>query len=97
MTELMCNDKGEPIYDPTQEHLTSSDAMIIAVRRQLLDAVTNLHDHGKVPPNVDNVELDKVRAATLRLTIDADWKTESVAARQAVLGTPSAGDLPTIL
>jgi hypothetical protein len=93
----MCNDKGEPIYDRTQEHLTSSDAMIIAVRKQLLDAVTNLRDRGKVPPNVDNVELDKVRAATLRLPIDADWKTASEAARQAVLGKPSAGDLPTIL
>jgi hypothetical protein len=97
MTELMCNDKGEPIYDRTQEHLTSSDAMIVVVRKQLLDAVTNLRDRGKVPPNVDNVELDKVRAATLRLPIDADWKTASEAARQAVLGKPSAGDLPTIL
>jgi hypothetical protein len=60
-------------------------------------AVTNLRDAGKVPPNVDNVELDKVRAATLRLPIDADWKMASAAARQAVLGKPSAGDLPTIL
>jgi phthalate 4,5-dioxygenase len=97
MTELMCNDKGEPIYDRTQEHLTSSDAMIIAVRRQLLDAVTKLRDHGKAPPNVDNVALDKVRAATLRLPIDADGKTASGALRQAVLGEPSAADLPMIL
>ena len=97
MTELMCNDEGEPIYDRTQEHLTSSDAMIIAVRKQLLDAVTNLRDDGKAPPNVDNVELDKVRPATLRLPIDADWKIASEAARQAVLGKPSAADLPTIL
>ena len=50
-----------------------------------------------MPPNVDNVELDKVRAATLRLPIDADWKMASKAARQAVFGKPSAGDLPTIL
>jgi phenylpropionate dioxygenase-like ring-hydroxylating dioxygenase large terminal subunit len=97
MTELMCNDKGEPIYDRTQEHLTSSDAMIIAVRKQLLDAVTNLRDNGKVPPNVDNVELDKVRAATLRLPIDGDWKAASEAARRVANGKPSAGDLPTIL
>jgi hypothetical protein len=33
----------------------------------------------------------------LRLPIDADWKMASEAARQAVLGKPSAGDLPTIL
>jgi len=36
--------------------------MIIAVRKQLLDADTNLRDHGKGPPNVDNIELDKVRS-----------------------------------
>jgi len=97
MTELMCNDKGEPIYDRTQEHLTTSDAMIIAVRKQLLDAVTTLRDDGKAPPNVDHVELDKVRPATLRLPIDADWKMASEAARRVVLGKPSAADLPTIL
>ena len=71
--------------------------MIIAVRRQLLDAATNLRDHRKAPPNVDNVELDKVRPATLRLPIDADWQGASEAARQAVRGKPNAGDLPTIL
>ena len=61
------------------------------------DAVTNLRDHGKVPPNVDYVALDKVRAATLRLPIEADWKTASEIARRAMPGKASAGDLPTIL
>jgi len=71
--------------------------MIVAVRKQLLDAVMNLRDRSSVPPNVDNVELDKVRAATLRLPIDADWKAASEAARKVSIGRPSAGDLPTIL
>lgn len=56
-----------------------------------------LRADGKVPPNVDNVELDKIRAATLRLPIDADWKMASEAARQAVFGKPIAGDMPMIL
>jgi phthalate 4,5-dioxygenase len=55
MTELMCNERGEAIYDRTQEHLTSSDAMIIAVRKQLLAAVKKLRDTGEAPANVDGV------------------------------------------
>src|SRR6516165_2109910 len=47
MTELMCNDKGEPIYDCTLEHLTSSAAMIIAVRKQLLDGAAADRRRGK--------------------------------------------------
>jgi phthalate 4,5-dioxygenase oxygenase subunit len=94
MTELMCNERGEAIYDRTQEHLTSSDAMIIAVRKQLLDAVKNLRDTSEVPANVDDVGLDKVRPATLRLPIDADWKSASELARRAVAGKPSAAEVP---
>lgn len=38
--------------------------MVIAVRRQLLKAVRELQS-GTLPADVDNVELDRVRAATL--------------------------------
>ena len=94
MTELMCNDQGEPIYNRTQEHLTSSDAMIIAVRKQVLDAVKKLRDTDEVPANVDDVELDKVRPATLKLPIDADWRAASEIARRAIVGKPSAAEVP---
>ena len=97
MTELMCNNAGEPIYDRMQEHLTSSDAMIIAVRRQLLDAAKALRDKGEPPANVDCVELDQVRAASLKLPIDVDWKSASETARRATVGQPSAADVPLIL
>jgi phthalate 4,5-dioxygenase len=96
MTELMCNERGEAIYDRTQEHLTSSDAMIITVRKQLLDAAIKLRDTGEVPANVDHVELDKVRPATLKLPIDADWKLASEIARRAVAGKPSAAEVPRL-
>ena len=42
MTELMCDADGNPIYDRTQEHLGSSDQMVITVRRQLLQATLRL-------------------------------------------------------
>jgi phthalate 4,5-dioxygenase len=97
MTELMCNDDGEPIYERTQEHLGSSDAMVIAVRKQLLHAVLRLHDGGGVPANVDNVLLDRVRPASLRLPVDADWRTISEAARNADSGEPPAAEVPLIM
>jgi phenylpropionate dioxygenase-like ring-hydroxylating dioxygenase large terminal subunit len=96
MTELMCDADGNPIYDRTQEHLGSSDMMVIAVRRQLLQATLRLQDGGSPPANVDNVRLDRVRSATLRLPIDADWKTISEAARNSDSGRPPAADLPMI-
>ena len=94
MTELMCNADEEPIYDRTREHLGSSDAMVIAVRRQLLQAVLRLQDGGGVPANVDNVGLDRVRPASMRLAVDADWKTLSEAARNADSGQPPTADVP---
>jgi hypothetical protein len=88
---------GQPIYDRTQEHLGSSDAMVITVRKQLLHAVVRLHDRGGVPANVDNVRLDRVRSASLQLPVDADWRSISEAARNADSGQPPAADLPLIM
>ena len=96
MTELMCNADGEPIYDRTQEHLGSSDAMVIAVRRQLLQAVRRMQDGGSPPANVDNVRLDRVRSASLRLPVDADWRSISEPARSADSGCSPAADMPLI-
>ena len=50
-----------------------------------------------VSGNVDGVELDRVRAATLVLDEDADWKTISVVARNADSGLPPSADVPLIL
>src|SRR5579862_804865 len=97
MTELMCDADGNPIYDRTQEHLGSSDAMVITVRKQLLHAVVRLHDGGGVPANVEKVQLDRVRSASLRLPVGADWKTISEVGRNADSGQPPSADLPLIM
>ncbi len=97
MTELMCAPDGEPIYDRTQEHLGSSDQMVIAVRAQLVAAAKGLRDEGTVPPNVDDVSLDRVRSASLVLEPDADWRTLSADARRADSGAPIASDVPLII
>ncbi|MEZ5264207.1 MAG: hypothetical protein R2755_21075 [Acidimicrobiales bacterium] len=97
MTELMCGPGDEPLYDRTQEHLGSSDAMVIAVRRQLINAAKRLAETGEVPANVDGVDLDRVRAATLVLPEGADWKSISADGRNADSGLPPGADVPLIL
>src|SRR5882757_1103686 len=97
MTELMTNGKGEPIYDRTKEHLSVSDAMIVTVRRQLLNAATTLGDEGKVPANVDDVSLDKVRSASLRYPAGADWKSLRSDARCGQPGKASAAEVGLII
>ncbi|HJP68090.1 MAG TPA: hypothetical protein VJ846_04235, partial [Sphingomicrobium sp.] len=97
MTELMTNERGEPVYDRTKEHLSTSDAMIVAVRRQLVNAAIRLRDEGKSPANVDNVDLDRVRSASLKYPPGSDWKKLSEEARRAAPNTPAAAEVALIL
>ncbi|HMN83313.1 MAG TPA: hypothetical protein PKA20_25755, partial [Burkholderiaceae bacterium] len=81
----------------TKEHLSASDAMIVAVRRQLINAATRLRDEGKVPDNVDQVELDRVRSASLRYPAGADWRSLSAGARSVAENRPAAADVGLII
>jgi phenylpropionate dioxygenase-like ring-hydroxylating dioxygenase large terminal subunit len=93
MTELMTDDDGQPLYDRTKEHLSASDAMIVNVRRQLIEAAIRLRDHNEVPANVDDMEMSRIRCATLKLPQGADWKALSEEARAVQEGKPSRSDL----
>jgi hypothetical protein len=68
MTETM-----GPIYDRTQEHLGTTDAMVILVRRRLIDAAKALRERGVVPANVDDAELCRVRPASVLLPEGDSW------------------------
>jgi nitrite reductase/ring-hydroxylating ferredoxin subunit len=93
MTELMSNERGEVIYDRSHEHLGSLDVMVITVRRQLLRAVKAMRDNGVLPPNVDDVSLDRVRHATVILPQGADWAAETEALRDSEAGLPVAWEM----
>ena len=54
-----------PIYDRTQEHLGTTDAMVIRSRRKLLDSVRALRDQGVTPPGVEKPELYRMRSGGL--------------------------------
>jgi hypothetical protein len=58
----MAQETMGPIYDRTQEHLGTSDGMIIRTRRQLINHAKALRDQGTVPPGVDNPELYRMRS-----------------------------------
>lgn len=85
MTETM-----GPIYDRTREHLGTTDAMVIFVRRRLIDAAKALRDEGVVPANVDDTSLYRVRPASAILPEGESWITATEKARQSDAGVPIA-------
>jgi phthalate 4,5-dioxygenase len=85
MTETM-----GPIYDRTQEHLGTTDAMVILVRRQLINAARALRDQGLVPANVEDPNLCRVRPASFLLPEGESWIAATEKARQSDAGVPIA-------
>jgi hypothetical protein len=61
------------VYRRTQEHLGTSDAMVIRTRRRLINAAKALRDHGTPPPAVDEPELFRIRSGGIILPRSADW------------------------
>ena len=85
MTETM-----GPIYDRTQEHLGTTDAMVIFARRRLIDAARALRDEGSVPANVDDASLYRVRPASVLIPEGESWVAATEKARQSDAGVPIA-------
>jgi hypothetical protein len=83
MTETM-----GPIYDRSEEHLGTTDAMVIFVRRQLLGAAKALRDQGVTPDNVDDPNLCRVRPASILLPEDGNWAAATEEARRSDAGVP---------
>jgi phthalate 4,5-dioxygenase oxygenase subunit len=77
-----------PIYDRSREHLGSTDAMVIRVRRRLIAAVTAHMRHGVTPPGVDDPSAYRVRSGGVFLPPDADWVESTRELRQAFIEHP---------
>jgi phenylpropionate dioxygenase-like ring-hydroxylating dioxygenase large terminal subunit len=75
------------IVDRTQEHLGTSDAMIIRTRRRLMRAAIELRQ-GKTPPAVDNPELYRQRSGGIILPRSAAWVEATAKLRQAFVQHP---------
>lgn len=77
-----------PVYDRSQEHLGSSDAMVIRVRRRLIGAAKALAQDGTVPPGVDQPEAYRQRSGGVILGEDEDWVVATAELRQAYTDHP---------
>ncbi|MBV9134041.1 MAG: Rieske 2Fe-2S domain-containing protein [Chloroflexi bacterium] len=82
------------IFDRTQEHLGSSDVMLIRVRRRLLAAAEALASNSVTPPGVDHPEAYAVRGGGALLPRGADWLQATAELRKAFVDHPELD--PTI-
>jgi hypothetical protein len=76
-----------PIVDRSQEHLGTSDAMIIRTRRRLMRAARDLQA-GITPPAVDHPELYRQRSGGVILPRSADWVEATEELRRAFVRRP---------
>jgi phthalate 4,5-dioxygenase len=77
-----------PIYDRTQEHLGSSDAMVIRTRRRVINAARALSDNATTPPGVDDPAVYRYRSGGVILPRDADWLEATKGLRRAFAEAP---------
>ncbi len=77
-----------PIYDRTQEHLGTSDAMVIRTRRRVINAARALRDNAVTPPGVDNPAVYRHRSGGVILPRDADWLEATKGLREVAQPTP---------
>jgi phenylpropionate dioxygenase-like ring-hydroxylating dioxygenase large terminal subunit len=62
-----------PIYKRWEEHLGTSDAMIIRTRRRLIDAARALRENGAVPPGAEQPSVYAVRSGGIVLPSGVSW------------------------
>jgi nitrite reductase/ring-hydroxylating ferredoxin subunit len=79
-----------PVYMRNQEHLGTSDQMIIRTRRRVIAAAKALRDEGTIPPGVDNPEVYHTRSGSVILPRNVDWLEATKHARwpQVPVGEP---------
>ena len=85
-----------PIYDRTQEHLGTSDAMVIRTRRRAIQAARALRDGGSVPPGVDDPTVYRYRSGGVILPREANWLESTKELRRAPLPAEARDTTPAI-
>lgn len=74
------------MIDRTQEHLGSSDAMVILTRRRALAAARALRDGSVLPPGVDDPTIYRCRSGGVILPRTANWLDATKDLRQVFTG-----------
>jgi hypothetical protein len=78
-----------PLIDRTQEHLGSSDEMVIRTRRRVLRAAAAWRDKGEVPPGVDEPAVYRYRSGGVILPRSADWRDATRDLCRAFMSPPA--------
>jgi hypothetical protein len=78
-----------PIYDRSQEHLGTSDAMVIRTRRRVINAARALRDSATVPPGVDDPTVYRHRSGGVILPREANWLEATKGLRRAFAEAPA--------
>ena len=76
------------VYDRSQEHLGTSDAMIIRSRRRLLNAAKAFAETGDTPMTVTHPEFYRLRSGSTLLPVDTDWIQGTEKLREAFAEHP---------
>ena len=77
-----------PIYQRDLEHLGTSDAMIIQVRRRLLQAARAFREQGTLPASVDDPAVYRQRSGGVVLPRSGDWWESTRELRKAFVEHP---------
>src|SRR6202035_681977 len=77
-----------PIYDRRQEHLGTSDVMVIRVRRRIIAAIQAHMKYGVTPPGGDDPAAYRVRSGGVLLPDGADWVESTKELRKAFVDHP---------
>jgi phenylpropionate dioxygenase-like ring-hydroxylating dioxygenase large terminal subunit len=72
-----------PVYKRWEEHLGTSDAMIIRTRRRLIDAARALRDNGTLPPGADDPGVYAMRSGGIVLPRNVNWVEATAERRKA--------------
>jgi hypothetical protein len=78
-----------PIYQRWEEHLGTSDAMIIRTRRRLIDAAKALREQGTPPPGADDPSVYAVRSGGVVLPTNVSWVEATSELRKAFVSHPN--------
>lgn len=81
-----CQTGVAPIYDRTQENLSTTDTGIVVTRRRLLNCLAAYRDRGERPAGAGDPATFMVRSVSLHLPSDQTWSREGAAFMRAELG-----------
>ena len=88
MQDAAVTDQHGPIYDRCQEHLGTSDMMVIRVRRRLLQAIQAHKKFGTLPPGVDDPSATACARAACSCPKGTDWVDATRELRKAFVEHP---------